>query len=47
VVVAPLEELSPRATAALEAEAERLTTWLDGVRIGSVYQSPLMKSRAT
>jgi hypothetical protein len=47
VVIAPLEELSPQATAALEAEAERLTTWLDGVRIGSVYQSPLMKSRAT
>jgi hypothetical protein len=46
VVVVPLEKLSSEAAAGLAAEAERLTTWLDGVRIGSVYQSPLMKSRA-
>ena len=46
VVVAPLEDLSPEATAALDAEAGRLTAWLDGVRVGSVYQSALMKSRA-
>jgi len=47
VAIAQLEELSPEAAAGLAAEAERLTAWLDGVRIGSVYQSPLMKSRAT
>jgi hypothetical protein len=47
VVVAPLEDLTSEATAALDAEAARLTAWLDGVRVGSVYQSPLMKSRAT
>jgi hypothetical protein len=46
VVVAPLEELPPEAAAGLAAEAQRLTAWLDGVRIGSVYQSPLMKSGA-
>jgi hypothetical protein len=47
VVVVPLEDLTSEATAALDAEAARLTAWLDGVRVGSVYQSPLMKSRAT
>jgi hypothetical protein len=46
VVIAPLEELPREAAAGLAAEAARLTAWLDGVRIGSVYQSPLMKSRA-
>ena len=30
--------------AALDAEAERLTTWLDGIRISSVYSSLQMKS---
>jgi hypothetical protein len=30
--------------AALDAEAERLTSWLDGVRINNVYASQLMKS---
>jgi hypothetical protein len=29
---------------ALEAEASRLTTWLDGHRVGTVYPSALMKS---
>jgi hypothetical protein len=29
--------------AALAAEAERLTRWLDGIRIGSVYQSLQMR----
>lgn len=35
--------LPPAAGRALEAEAERLTAWLDGVRIGTVYTSPLMR----
>lgn len=29
---------------ALDAEADRLTTWLDGHRVGTVYPSALMKS---
>ena len=33
----------PRA-AALDAEAERLTDWLDGVRVGTVYPSAAMKA---
>ena len=44
VVVVPLEDLPDEAGAALEVEAERLGAWLDGVRIGTVYPSPLMKS---
>jgi hypothetical protein len=44
VVVVPLEPLPDEATAALGAEADRLTRWLDGARIGTVYPSPLMKS---
>ncbi len=32
---------------ALEAEAERLTGWLDGQRVGTVYPSALMKSVRT
>jgi len=32
------------ARAALDREAERLTTWLDGVRVTTVYSSPQMKS---
>lgn len=32
------------ATRALEVEADRLTTWLDGQRVGTVYPSTLMKS---
>jgi hypothetical protein len=32
--------------AALEAEAERLTAWLDGVRISTVYASAAMKEAA-
>jgi hypothetical protein len=38
-----LERLPPARRAELEAEAERLTTWLDGVRIGTVYASAAMK----
>ena len=29
---------------ALDAEASRLTEWLDGHRVGTVYTSPLMRS---
>jgi len=36
-------EVGAEAMAALEAEAERLTAWLDGVRIVNVYASPQMK----
>lgn len=38
------EDIGAEGRAALTVEAERLTTWLDGVRINSVYTSPLMKS---
>lgn len=36
-------DLGASALAALEAEAARLTAWLDGVRIVNVYASPQMK----
>ncbi|KAA1418679.1 winged helix DNA-binding domain-containing protein [Nocardioides humilatus] len=39
-------DLPAEATAALDLEAERLTTWLDGVRIVNVYASPQMKGAA-
>jgi hypothetical protein len=38
-----LEKLPAPARKALTAEAERLTAWLDGVRIGTVYPSAAMK----
>ncbi len=38
------EDIGADGRAALDAEAERLTTWLDGIRIGSVYTSLQMKS---
>ena len=43
VVLAPGVDLPPSATAALDREAERLSAWLDGVRISNVYSSALMK----
>ncbi len=43
VRVHPLEELSRPETALLAAEAERLTGWLDGQVIGTVYPSSSMK----
>ena len=43
VEVRALEKLPAAARKALAAEAERLTTWLDGVRIGTVYPSAAMK----
>ena len=44
VRVVPRERLSAAATAALAVEAERLTAWLAGVRISSVYSSRQMVS---
>ena len=38
-----LEKLPKAALEALEAEAARLTDWLDGVRVGTVYPSSAMK----
>jgi hypothetical protein len=38
------EDVGADGRAALDVEAERLTNWLDGIRIGSVYQSLQMKS---
>ena len=38
-----LEELPEQAGAALAAEAERLTDWLGGVKVGTVYPSTAMK----
>lgn len=43
VVPAPGVDLGREASAALDAEAARLTGWLDGVRISNVYSSQLMK----
>jgi hypothetical protein len=43
VEVRPLERLPRAATAALAVEAERLTAWLDGTRVSTVYPSPAMK----
>ncbi|WP_232676458.1 winged helix DNA-binding domain-containing protein [Nocardioides sp. R-C-SC26] len=38
-----LEDVGAEAVAALEGEAARLTAWLDGERVGTVYPSPAMK----
>jgi hypothetical protein len=43
VEVRTLEKLPKAALDALEAEAARLTDWLDGVRVGTVYPSSAMK----
>ncbi|CAB4692941.1 MAG: winged helix DNA-binding domain-containing protein [Actinobacteria bacterium] len=39
-----LREVPPEGLAALELEADRLETWLDGERVGTVYPSPAMQS---
>lgn len=39
-----LERVPPVAVRALEKEAARLTDWLGGTRIGTVYPSPAMKA---
>jgi hypothetical protein len=44
VTVALLEDVGADAHAALDAEAARLTAWLGGVRVSTVYQSPLMRA---
>ena len=44
VRVVLLEDVGAEARAALDAEAARLTAWLDGVRVGTVYPSPAMKA---
>ncbi|GAB3035133.1 hypothetical protein GCM10011376_19290 [Nocardioides flavus (ex Wang et al. 2016)] len=38
-----LEDVGPAGAAALEHEAERLTAWLDGVVVGQLYASRLMR----
>ena len=43
VEVRLVEEVPARAGRALTTEAARLTDWLDGIRIGTVYRSPAMK----
>ncbi|HET9500348.1 MAG TPA: winged helix DNA-binding domain-containing protein [Marmoricola sp.] len=44
VVLVPAEELPPEAERALIDEARRLTGWLDGDVVRSIYQSPLVRS---
>ena len=44
VEVRLLERLPRPAVRALAAEAERLTEWLGGVRVGTVYPSSAMKT---
>lgn len=46
VVPVPGVDLGSEARSALAVEAERLTTWLDGVRITNVYASRLMKGES-
>ena len=43
VEVRPLEALGADAVGALRTEAARLTEWLDGERVGTVYPSPTMR----
>lgn len=38
-----LEDVAPEGRVALEQEADRLTRWLDGTVVGTVYSSPQMK----
>lgn len=45
VVVSLLEDVPAPARRALDAEADRLTSWLAGERVGTVYPSPLMRER--
>ena len=43
VVLHLLEEVGAEGRAALRAEAERLTGWLAGHRVSTIYPSPAMK----
>lgn len=44
VVVVPLGDPGAEALAALQMEADRLSKWLEGAKVSTVYGSPLMKS---
>ncbi|MDF9714527.1 AlkZ family DNA glycosylase [Nocardioides sp. ChNu-153] len=44
VAVRPVVPLPPEPVAALRVEAARLTAWLAGVRVGTVYPSPAMRA---
>lgn len=46
VVVVPAERLPAAATAALDAEAARLTEWLDGEVVNTLYQTQLVRALA-
>jgi hypothetical protein len=46
VEVRPLEKLPKKALTALDREAARLTDWLGGVRVSTVYPSTAMKAPA-
>jgi hypothetical protein len=39
-----LEDTTAAERRALDAEAERLTAWLDGFRVPTIYKSPAMKA---
>jgi hypothetical protein len=44
VLVVPAERLPRDATRALDAAAQRLTDWLGGDVVKSIYQSPLVRA---
>ena len=44
VSVVLCHDIGDEGTRALDAEASRLTEWLGGHRVGTVYTSPLMRS---
>ncbi len=44
VVIVPAEDLSAEADASLRGAAARLTAWLDGDVVRSIYQSPLARA---
>jgi len=44
VSVVPLRDVGSEARRALDHEAVRLTRWLDGTKVSTVYTSALMKS---
>ncbi|MFL6059900.1 MAG: winged helix DNA-binding domain-containing protein [Marmoricola sp.] len=46
VVVVPAEPLGKAASKALDVEADRLTRWLSGDVVKSIYQSPLARAAA-
>ncbi len=47
VVVVPLGRLTCAATTALEVESDRLTAFLDGDVVNTIYQSPLVRRRTS